>query len=162
MARVASTPPPDGQLYPPGQRVRIADDLGSSMAHFPKGVNGTVHHTYAHAYGGGNTKSYCIDIDGHGQVSWYEEHQLSPITATHPMTGLRRVILDAIRGCAIPPELVQWPRERGIKLFTFIGNQHSEAWAWDHEGMKFLPTDELMSLYDTLRPGVLDALGKGE
>lgn len=81
---------------------------------------------------------------------------------THPMTGLRRVILDAIRGCAVPPDLVRRAQERGIKLFVFVGNQHNEAWAWDHEGMEFLPTDDLMALYDTLRPGVLESMGKGE
>ena len=79
MRRVADTPPPEGQKFAPGQRVKIADDLGRSMRHFPCGMTGTVHHTYAHAYGGDDTKSYCIDIDGLGQVSWYLEDQLSAI-----------------------------------------------------------------------------------
>lgn len=50
MKRVTETPPPDGQKYMPGTRVRIADDLGDAMSHFPKGVCGTVRYTYAHAF----------------------------------------------------------------------------------------------------------------
>lgn len=79
LEKVATTPPPEGQKYAPGTRVRIADDLGPSMSHFTSGANATVEYTYAHAYGGSNVKSYCLDIDGRGQVSWYHEHQLTPI-----------------------------------------------------------------------------------
>lgn len=79
MERVRTTPPPPGQKYPPGTRVRIADDLGRAMSHFPSGKNATVHHTHAHAYGGSSVKSYCLDIDGLGQVAWYYEEQLTPI-----------------------------------------------------------------------------------
>ena len=77
--RVKNTPVPEGQKYAPGTRVRIADDLGSSMQFFPKGRNATVKYTYAHAYGKEDVESYCLDIDGHGEVSWYKEHQLTPI-----------------------------------------------------------------------------------
>jgi hypothetical protein len=49
------------------------------MSHFQGGVNATVKYTYAHAYGGDDVKSYCLDIDNHGEVSWYEEHQLTAI-----------------------------------------------------------------------------------
>lgn len=54
---------------------------------------------------------------------------------TDKPTGLRRVILDAIRG--------------------------TEP---DHAGMSLdqRTTDELLAIYDQLRPGVLDALGRGE
>lgn len=91
LERVETTPPPKGQKYPPGTRVRIADDLGSSMAHFESGKNATVRYTYAHAYGGDDVKSYCLDIDGRGEVSWYYESQLTPIAAntesSHAGTG---------------------------------------------------------------------------
>jgi hypothetical protein len=79
LEKVATTPPPEGQKYAPGTRVRIADDLGPSMSYFTSGANATVKYTYAHAYGGSNVKRYCIDIDGRGEVSWYYEHQLTPI-----------------------------------------------------------------------------------
>lgn len=79
MQRVASTPAPKNQKFPNGSRVRIADDLVPYMSHFNSGVNATVVHTYAHAFGGSNVESYCLDIDGYGEVSWYEEHQLTAI-----------------------------------------------------------------------------------
>lgn len=82
LEKVANTPPPEGQKYDPGTRVRIADDLGPSMSHFTNGANATVKYTYAHAYGGSDVKSYCLDIDGLGQVSWYYEHQLTPIDSS--------------------------------------------------------------------------------
>lgn len=49
------------------------------MSHFTSGVNATVVHTYAHAYGGRDVKSYCLNVDGEGRVSWYYEHQLTAI-----------------------------------------------------------------------------------
>jgi len=79
LAKVASMPEPKGQKFPNRSRVRIADDLGSAMSHFQGGVNATVKYTYDHAYGGGDVKSYCLDIDGYGEVSWYREHQLTAI-----------------------------------------------------------------------------------
>ena len=79
LVRVASTPPPDGQRYPPGARVRIADDLGSFMSHFPCGVDATVRYTYAHAFGGDAVKRYALDVDGYGATAWYDEDQLTPI-----------------------------------------------------------------------------------
>jgi len=70
---------PEGQKFPNGSRVHIASDLGASMSHFESDCDATVVNTYAHAYGGDDVKSYCLDIDGHGEVSWYEEHQLTQI-----------------------------------------------------------------------------------
>jgi len=68
---------PKGQKFHIGERVKIADDLGSSMRFFPKGVRATVLYTYAYAYGGKNIKDYCLNVDGYGEISWYAEHQLS-------------------------------------------------------------------------------------
>jgi hypothetical protein len=79
MDKVASTPEPQGQKFPNGSRVRIADDLGESMSHFQGGVNATVCYTHAHAYGGDAVEEYCLDIDNYGRVSWYEEWQLTAI-----------------------------------------------------------------------------------
>jgi hypothetical protein len=76
MRRVQESPMPDGQKFPAGTRVKIADTLKDSMRHFPSGKLATVKYTYAHAYGGDNVKSYCLDIDGIGEVSWYYEDQL--------------------------------------------------------------------------------------
>lgn len=80
MRRVASEPAPKGQKFPCGSMVRIADDLvHSGMGHFESGCDATVHHVYAHAYGGNNVTSYCLEIDGRGTVAWYDERQLTAI-----------------------------------------------------------------------------------
>ncbi len=49
------------------------------MSHFTSDCDATVVHTYAHAYGGDDVKSYCLDVDGHGETSWYDEWQLTVI-----------------------------------------------------------------------------------
>ncbi len=78
LERVATTPYPEGQKFAPGSRVRITDDLGYSMEHFPgAGKLATVKYTHAHAYRSTSVKSYCLDIDDYGEVSWYSEHQLT-------------------------------------------------------------------------------------
>lgn len=80
MQRVATKPAPDGQKFPVGSRVKVADDLGPHMSHFPgAGKFATVHHTYAHAYGGSDVKSYSLHIDDYGTVAWYDEHQLTAV-----------------------------------------------------------------------------------
>jgi hypothetical protein len=72
--RVRTTPPPAGQKFSPGTRVRISG-LPRHMSHFPSGA-GTVRYTYAHAFGHGATDSYCVFIDGVGEVAWYPESVL--------------------------------------------------------------------------------------
>jgi hypothetical protein len=79
MERVKTTPEPKGQKFPNGSRVRIADDLGQSMSHFERGVEATVEFVYDHAFGGGDVKSYSLNVDGHGSIAWYYEHQLTAI-----------------------------------------------------------------------------------
>ena len=79
LIRIAEEPEPKGQKFPVGCRVRIADDLGRQKRHFKSGCNATVNHTYAHAYGGSNIDDYCLDIDDHCQVAWYQEHELTKI-----------------------------------------------------------------------------------
>ena len=79
LRRVAETPPPAGQKFAPGARVKIADNLGPHMSHFPAGKLATVQYTYAHAYESTDTRSlqqYSLDIDGIGGVAWYDECQL--------------------------------------------------------------------------------------
>ena len=77
--RVKTIPEPSGQKFPVGSRVRIADKLPCYKSHFHSGVCATVEYTYAHAYGGDNIKSYSLDIDGIGSVSWYDEGELTEI-----------------------------------------------------------------------------------
>ena len=79
LKKVATTPEPDGQKFPNGSRVRIGK-MPPYMSHFQGDCDATVLYTYAHAYGGCDVKSYCLDIDGHGEVSWYEEWQLTAIS----------------------------------------------------------------------------------
>lgn len=89
LQRVAETPPPAGQKFKPGARVKIADNLGPHMSHFPSGKLATVRYTYAHAYRATDERSlsqYCLDIDGIGEVSWYDECQLSEVP-NRPMKG---------------------------------------------------------------------------
>lgn len=79
LLRAMSNPEPQGQKFPCGARVRIAEDLGPRMRHFISGANATVEYVHAHAYGGSDVKSYSLFVDGHGSCAWYEEWQLSAI-----------------------------------------------------------------------------------
>lgn len=84
MIRARTAPAPSKQKFRCGQRVRIAADLGSAMKHFPADRLATVRYTHAHAYGGDSVKSYCLDVDGIGEISWYEERQLIPVEEEWP------------------------------------------------------------------------------
>ena len=77
LRRVASTPKPVGQKFPVGSRVFITNDMPQNMSHFQSGKMATVLHTYAHAFGGDDVKSYSLDIDGYGHSAWYKECQLT-------------------------------------------------------------------------------------
>ena len=79
LKRVAEGGLPLGQKYPPGGRVRIVDNLGPSMSHFPAGRLATVQYTYAQAYGGDDVDSYSLNIDGLGTHAWYRESHLLPV-----------------------------------------------------------------------------------
>lgn len=80
-----------GQKYQAGDRVHITKDMPSCMSHFHKGVDATVMYSDVERYVSraryGNKhedwregeSQYCLDVDGHGEVSWYYEHQLTPI-----------------------------------------------------------------------------------
>lgn len=67
------------QMFTNGDLVHIAKDLGSSMSHFTSDADAIVMYSYNDRYGGGDTKSYSLYIKGHGEVSWYYEHQLTLI-----------------------------------------------------------------------------------
>ena len=77
--RLETIPEPKGQKFPVGQRVYITKDLGESMSHFNSDTYATVVGVYSHMYGGDNVESYSLDIDCVGEVSWYEEWQLTAI-----------------------------------------------------------------------------------
>jgi len=80
MEKVATTPIPEGQKFPIGTRVKIAEDLGPYMSHFTgKGCLATVQYTYAHAYGGNNVTDYSLNIDGRGSSAWYPEDKLTEV-----------------------------------------------------------------------------------
>ena len=79
ISNVENNKEPKGQKFPRGSRVRIVDDLGGHMSHFPSGCDATVMYTYAHAYGGNDVTRYCLSLDGIGEVSWYEEWQLTAL-----------------------------------------------------------------------------------
>ena len=79
LAKDKNNPEPIGQKFPCGTRVRIAEDLGKTMAHFKSGVEATVEYTYDHAYGGGNVKSYSLMFDDGNTSAWYKEWQLTAV-----------------------------------------------------------------------------------
>lgn len=84
LKRVKSALPNKNQKFQKGDRVRIDNDLGKSMNHFPRGVYATVEYTYSQAYGGDNYDSYSLLVDGFGSHSWYKEHQLTKIDNATP------------------------------------------------------------------------------
>lgn len=67
------------QKFNKGDKVKVADDLGSSMGHFQSGMQAIVIASYADKFGGSDTKSYSIYIKGQGEVSWYYENQMELI-----------------------------------------------------------------------------------
>lgn len=67
------------QKYKKGDHVRVAKELGSMMSHFNADCEAIIIGSYKDQYGGDDTKSYTIHIKGHGEVSWYEEDQLTLI-----------------------------------------------------------------------------------
>ncbi len=76
LSNVRNNPEPNGQKFHVGDRVFIGE-MPINMSHFPSKKFATVKYTYAHAYGGSDNKSYCLDVDDIGQISWYKESQLS-------------------------------------------------------------------------------------
>ena len=83
LRRVENTGEPSGQKFPVGSFVKIADDLGSYMSHFPAGLYAQIGYTHAHAYGG-DADSYSLFVRFEGSrwssVAWSEEHQLTQVT----------------------------------------------------------------------------------
>lgn len=80
--RIAQTPNAQATVnkFNTGDRVKISDNLGHHMAHYPSGNLAIVKYTYAQAYRSTDDRSmqqYCLDVDGIGIVSWYDESQLS-------------------------------------------------------------------------------------
>lgn len=86
------------QKFNKGDKVKVADDLGSSMSHFQSGMAAIVTGSYKDQYGGSDTKSYTIHIQGQGECSWYYENQLTLIE----------------RGCY--EELDKWENSLGRKF----------------------------------------------
>ena len=63
-----------------GDLVRIANDLGPMMEHFPgKGKRAIVLYSYADAYGSGKHSSLALYVEGTGEVAWYYDSQLTLI-----------------------------------------------------------------------------------
>lgn len=64
------------QKFNKGDKVKVADDLGEHMSHFQSGMEAIVIGSYKDQYGGSDTESYTIHIQGQGETSWYYEHQM--------------------------------------------------------------------------------------
>lgn len=69
-----------GQKFKKNSVVRIADDLGDSMSHFPKGKLAVVEYSYAEKYYGNDNKYYSLYVEGLGSVAWFYEHQLTLVS----------------------------------------------------------------------------------
>ena len=67
------------QKYFRGHRVKIAEDLGPSMAHFTGDCEAIVIGSYSDQFGGDNDDSYSLLLLTEQQysVSWYREHKLT-------------------------------------------------------------------------------------
>ncbi len=79
MENVKNNPPPKGQKFMQGDRVFINIGPNDHMTYFPNHKKATVEYTYAHAYGGNDITSYCLDVDGEGSIAWFDEHQLTKL-----------------------------------------------------------------------------------
>jgi len=69
------------QKFQRGDHVQVADDLGECMAHFQSGCEAIVVGSYRDQYGGDTTDIYTLFIKDSGEVSWYQEPQLTLIEA---------------------------------------------------------------------------------
>lgn len=67
------------QKFNKGDKVKVDEDLGTSMSHFQSGMEAIIIGSYADKFGGNDTSSYTIYIKGQGEVSWYYENQLQLI-----------------------------------------------------------------------------------
>ncbi|MCK9576573.1 MAG: hypothetical protein M0R51_11675 [Clostridia bacterium] len=67
------------QKFHKNDHVMIAKDLGKQMAHFPSGIDAVVIGSYNDQFGSGDIENYTLYVNGHGEVSWYEEWQLTLI-----------------------------------------------------------------------------------
>ena len=86
--------------YHKGDHVKIAEDLGETMSHFEADCEAIVLYSYKDKYGGKDcdVEDYSVYIKGVGQVSWYEENQL---------TLIRKKRLDL---------LSEWKKEFAIQI----------------------------------------------
>ena len=90
------------QKFFKGDLVKIADDLGRSMSHFPQGCEAVVIATYAEQYGGGGNDKYTLHVlkkgEG-GENSWYYENQLTLIEPKRfdklPKSSIHRKVWEA-------------------------------------------------------------------
>jgi hypothetical protein len=65
------------QAFAVGDLVRIADDLGPTMRHFVAGEDAIVVGSYRERFHCGPTDLYTLHLKGRGEVSWYQEAQLT-------------------------------------------------------------------------------------
>jgi hypothetical protein len=70
-----------GQKFSRGVKVKVADEMPPTMAHFPKGFEAIVEYSCAQKYGGNDIKSYSLIMLADGKpvnsIAWYYEHQLT-------------------------------------------------------------------------------------
>lgn len=67
------------QKFQKGDLVHVAEDLGPGMSHFKSGCRAIVIGSYADKYGGENSNSYTLFLEGEGECSWYYGQQLTLI-----------------------------------------------------------------------------------
>lgn len=91
--KVTTTPEPQGQKFPVGSRVIISEHCVAAFD-LPDGTEATVNYTYAHAYGGSDVKSYSLNIDGFGDILWFDERHLTLLSDENTCPHCESVYVD--------------------------------------------------------------------
>ena len=138
------------QKFHKGDLVRVAEDLGPSMAHFSgKGELAHVVGSYHDQFGGGPEEpEYTLLFKDGNTVSWYYEHQLTfiryggeaemqAVKASRKTRQVQESDLDWI--------LLNWPSLREssvpsatiIKLASLLGWSEDDLWGAHGEGITF-------------------------
>ena len=110
----AQEPGPDlpNQKFPRGCKVRVGDDLGEFMSHFPSGFDAIVEFSYAQKFRGNNVDSYSLIVLEDGvpvnSIAWYYENQLTLIDSD---TEAGKAIID------------KWEDNQRIKELFDIGDE---------------------------------------
>lgn len=141
------------QKFDKYDHVRIAKDLGPHMSHFTSNCEAIIIGSYADQFGGTNTGSYTVYLKNQGEVSWYEEHQLTLIKANQielyktwkfNIDEEDRIKSDLNWIFENGPEVLAKPHGASIQALancfglTNLWGSHGEGYVWHLNAMKTL------------------------